>query len=786
MKGLSSFEAKERLKKYGLNEFSKHEKRSFYTILVEQLKNPLLILLLIASVISFFIGQELESYAIIIAVFLSALFGSYLEFKADKSLEELRKYSQIKSIVIRDGENRLIDARYIVPGDIVIVEAGSIIPSDGIIIESNEFSVDESILTGESRSVYKKKGDKVFAGTVVLSGYAKFKTTKTGFNTEFGKIAKSLSSIEEGESELKKKVRELSRKVSLISITIIIILLAIGILRGFEIVELFIFSVTLAVAAIPEGLLTVLTIILALGVKEMAKHNALVRRLSAIDGLGMVDVIATDKTGTITEGKLKLVEYDDERLLKLSALCTLTKKTENGWVGDEVDVAIMEKVKDLRVKECRKIRKIIPFSPERKFMSIICEKGIITKGAPEIVLKGIKFFRGKKITPYLRRRINERLNKLTSKGLRVLAVRLNDSFEGFLGFEDPLKKGVRETVKKAYESGIDIYMITGDNIKTALAIARKAGIKGEGDVWSNLKKLSDVELFEKLKTVKIIGRAPPLSKLRIVEVLQMHGKRVAVTGDGVNDAPALKKATVGIAMGKKGTEVSKQVADVVLLDDNFSTIMEAIKYGRTTFFNILNFIRFQLTTNIAAIGLTTFSFFSMLPLPLKPLQLLWINLIMDGPPALAQGFETAKEEVLKLKPRKSSELLTKNVMAMILTSGLFMAFMSYLAFTKYMPFYDKAVTMAFNMFVFFQLYNAFNCRSIKEHFWENILSNKLLLGSVVLTFIVQILINIHPFTSKLFGLSPLTTNEWLLVILLPLTIFVLDEVRKAVDLWTSV
>ncbi len=659
MKGLSSAEAEERLKKYGLNEFSKHEKRSFYTIVLGQLKNPLLVLLLLAAGVSFLIGQELESYAIVIAVFLSIAFGSYLEFKADKSLEELRKYSQIKSIVIRDGKNQLIDARFIVPGDIVIVEAGSIIPSDGIIIESNEFSVDESVLTGESKAVHKKDGDKVFAGTVVLSGYAKFKTMNTGFNTEFGKIAKSLSTIQEGESELKKKVAELSRKVSLISITVIVVLLAVGILRGLGIVELFVFSVTLAVAAVPEGLLTVLTIILALGVKEMAKHNALVRKLSAIDGLGMIDVIATDKTGTITQGKLKLVEYSSKKVLELASYCTLTKKTEEGWVGDEVDVAIMEEAEKYGIKRCVKIKKVIPFHPERKFMSVICEKGEITKGAPEVVLKKIKFYKGKRITSYLKRKINEELENLTSKGLRVLALALNNSFEGFLGFEDPLKEGVKETVEKAYKSGIDIYMITGDNIKTALAIAKKAGIKGDGEVWKNLEKLSDVELFERLKSVKIIGRAPPLSKLRIVEVLQNHGKKVAVTGDGVNDAPALKKATVGIAMGKKGTEVSKQVADVVLLDDNFYTMVKAIRYGRNLIKNIINFIRFQFTANVSALILTISSLIAGISFPLTPLQLLWINIIMDGPPALSLGFEKPNKEIMEEKPRKGKGLFSK-------------------------------------------------------------------------------------------------------------------------------
>ncbi len=773
-KGLNEEEVKKRIETYGLNEFSNIHKKSLIHIVIDQFQNVLLILLLFGAVLSWIIGDKTESIVIIFTVFVSVIFGTYLEYKADKSLEKLRKMNELKAVVIRDDKHKIILSKYIVPGDIVVLNAGSIVPSDGVLLTASDLKIDESVLTGESKAIYKQEGDKVYSGTTVLNGYGIYLTRSTGYNTEFGKITKSLKTITSGESHLKSEVRDISNKITLISLTVILVVFIGGLLKNYNIFQLIIFAISLAIAAIPEGLITVLTVILALGVSEMVKINALVRRLSVIENIGMLDVVCTDKTGTLTEGKLKLV-YGDKKTIKAALYASFAKYNGETYIGDDIDIAIKQYAdkNNITIKN-EKLIKIIPFSPQRKYVLVKSQRFEIVKGAPEVLTQ---------FTNITKKQWNL-FNELTSKGLRVIGVVKDGKFLGFLGFRDEPKKGVKEAIKSLYSSGVDIIMITGDNLNTAKTIANELGIKGEGINWEKVKKKSDDELFSLLKSVKIIARAMPIDKLRIVEILKKNRLNVGVTGDGINDAPALKKADVGITMGKTGTDVSKEVADMVLLDDNFNTIVNAIAYGRNTFLNIISFIKFQLTISIAILMLIILAFLFTSKLPLTPIQVLWINILMDGPPAIALGFEKIRKEAYQLKP-KNKQILSNSVIYSIFFTAFLISLISYMVFNEAISYFPRALTLTFNVLVFFQIYNALNVRSMKHSFIYNLTSNKILLIILLIVFGLQLFINFSPDMRIVFSLVPLSLRDWVITITTPMSILILEEIRKKVNLWTS-
>jgi Ca2+-transporting ATPase len=820
-KGLSGSDAATKLKKHGPNALAKKKRMSFLGIMVAQASNSLILLLVFATAISFILRHYIEGAAILASILISVLFSSFLEYKADDAMEQLSKYRERKAVALRDGKKIVIDTEAIVPGDVIILEAGQIVPADCVIIESKDLTANEAVLTGESLPVEKmesailnlglpvhRQKSMLFSGTSIVSGICKAMAIKTGMDSEFGRIAGSLEIIEKGQSTLSLRVGDLGRKISIVSTFIILALLALGAMGGRDMVQLFIFSVALAVAAIPEGLPTTLVILLALGVREMAKSKAVVRRLSSIETIGSIDVIATDKTGTITEGKFildgifapfrMLGRNEWKGVLSKAVVCTNVTDFEGRMYGDELDIEVTKAAQAMGIG-ARDGKIVEPFSSNSKRMVAERNGQRVMKGAPEVVIKACSRMETDdgitELDDDMKPELLDAVSEFSKEGYKAVALAFSGmrgawTFSALMLFRDPPKQGVAETVKKMKDAGISIIMVTGDNKYTARAIARSVGIIGQQEEpvsWDSLESLTAEEMYNKVILHRVIARATPDSKLRIVEALKANGHIVAVTGDGINDAPALKSANVGVAMGIRGTDASREIADIVLLDDNFSTLFGAIMYGRSIFRNIVNFVRFQITTNLSAILLTVFTFIMDFPLALGAIQLLWINIIMDGPPAVAQAFERPGKDIEKERPRKSMSLISMPTMMTILVSGAFISLFVFYIFQQHLGYGDTiATTWAFNLFVFMQLFNAFAVRSPLSHFWENLLSNKALLAIVAAMFIIQVSINYIPLlSSEFFKVVPMAPGDLLMVILLSSAVLFFDEVRKSLGIWTS-
>jgi len=829
--GLSTEEVKRRQDEYGLNVISGKHKRTVFDIALDQFKNFLIILLIAAAGVSFMIGHTLDAIGISAAICLSVIFGFTLEYKADESMRALQAMQAPKAIVIRAGKSVLIDAIDLVPGDLIHMEEGEKIPADCRVIKESSLQVNEAPLTGESISVVKsskavpenapisERTSMLYAGTFVVQGNGIVVVVSTGDKTELGKIAAKLSEIESEETVLKKSLDDLGKKVSIASIAAILILFAIGIAQEKSITDLFVLGISLAVAAVPEGLLTVLTIILALGVKRMAQEKALVRKLNAVETLGNASVIVVDKTGTITQGKMALSRIwqsgrtvmaseipEKSKILEYSSYCNSAKITDKGIIGDEMDKAVLHaaEMRRINIEKIAKTEKISfnPLDSIRKRMSVIVEinneKISIVKGAPEILLglsEGMEYDgTTKKMTKEVKTEIHRKIEEMAAEGMRLLAVAYKKTsskkemeegltFLGLMAFSDPVRTESYETLKAAAKAGIRVIMLTGDNIKTAIAIGREVGlIDGEGKAveWGTISKMSDEEIKGKLDELCIIARSTPLSKLKIVELLIEKGEVVVVTGDGVNDALALKKAQVGVVMGS-GTDVSKEAGNLVLLDDNIATLVAAIAYGRTIFNNIINFIRFQFTTNLAILTMFFISFFANLPYLLTPVQILFINIVMDGPPALALGFEKATKDVLLEKPRKSRGILSANLAKSITITSMFMVIVTlavYFYYANRAP--ELALTATFSVFVMMQLFNALNCRFSKEHFFHNPGANIYVFAAVVALFFLVVAINNISDLEMVFSTKQMPLSSWILITLAASTVLVFEEIKKGI------
>ncbi len=615
----------------------------------------------------------------------------------------------------------------------------------------------------------------LFAGTFVARGNSTAVVVATGRSTEFGTIEKSLGEVQEEETTLEKTLRELGKAISIASFAIVGVLFLVGMGFGkWRTEDLFIYSVSVIVAAVPEGMLTILTLVLAIGVKNMAREKALVRKLQAVETLGNITFIATDKTGTITEGRMAVVKVYDggikdfaeldgtEKILSYSYLCNTAHLTEEGVVGDETDRAFLIAgiAKGVNVRKFKQIapqKMFMPFDPVKKTMAGIYEVGgkevAIVKGAPEFVLEMCSSMEGAgEISRKMKGKITENLELFTREGMRAIGIAYGKPrggkipekglvFLGFIVLYDPIRREVRETVKICRDAGIRVLMMTGDNARTAEKISREIGLAdGKGVVeWSELEHMNDEELDAELKTVNVVARATPASKLRIVERLVRQNEIVAVTGDGVNDAPALKKAHVGVVMGRTGTDVSKEVADLVLMDDNFATLEKAVEYGRGITANIINFLRFQITTNIALV-LLSIPYVLGVKL-LEPVHILWINLIIDGPPALTLGLERPGKDLMKERPKKKTVFIDADFITNAVNMALYMAFMSGIVYLYYMrnsP--EKAVTMVFSTFAFMQVFNALNSRSKRSPFYSSLFSNKWMVLAVVGVAMLQLAI----------------------------------------------
>ena len=829
--GLTALEVKARQEKYGRNTISGKHKRGVLDIFVDQFRNFLLIMLIAAAVVSFLIGHTLDAIGISIAILLSVIFGFILEYKADESMRALQALQAPKAIVVRNGRTEVIEATELVPGDIIHLEEGEKIPADCRIITASNLEINEAPLTGESLAVVKTS-DKTeqaaplserinisYAGTFVVHGTGTAVVIAIGDGTELGKIATKLSEIETEETMLQKSLDDIGKKASIASVLAIFIFFIIGIWQEREIIELALLGISLMVAAVPEGLLTVLTIILALGVKRMAASNALVRKLNAVETLGNASVIVVDKTGTITQGKMALSHIfyagqtypaseipEKSKVLEYAAYCNSAKITSAGFAGDEMDKAILHsaELRGINIHSIKKSEPVAfhPLDSIRKRMGVVYdidgEWMAIIKGAPEIVLgicKEIETDDGnKKIGKAENALVNNAIGALASEGMRLLAIAYKKTnakkeseiennlvFLGLIAFSDPPRAEIYETLDVVNKAGIRMMMLTGDNIKTAISIGKDVGLivhDNEAVEWGKLENCSDQELKKLLDEIKIIARATPMSKLQVVEALIEKGEVVVVTGDGINDALALKKAHVGVVMGS-GTDVSKEAGNLVLLDDNIATLITAIKFGRTIFNNIINFIRFQFTTNLAMLTLFFISFFAGLPYLLTPIQILFINIVMDGPPALALGFERSVKGILTEKPRRGKSILSKNLGVSVISSSMFMVAVTlavFLYYSAHAP--DIALTASFAVFVLLQLFNAPNCRFSQDHFYSNMSSNKYLFVTVILLAVLLIGMVQLAEISEIFATTALGLRNWVIIAIAASSILVFEELKK--------
>ena len=793
--GLTSSEAEERLKEHGNNELAGKKPESLLVRFLKQFADVLIIILIIAGVVSIIVepSEWIESLIIFIVILINACIGVYQENKAEKSLEALEKMSAPLCKVIRDGKVVQLSTKNLVPGDIVVFEAGDYIPADARIIEAVNLQVDESALTGESVPVEKHAevieenevplGDQknmVFSSTFVTKGRGIGIVTKTGMNTEIGKIAGMLIKEDNTKTPLQMKLAQVAKVIGFLCIIICIVVFVLEYLVTKDVLESFKTSVALAVAAIPEGLAAVVTIVLSIGVSKMAKQNAIVKKLPAVETLGSTSVVCSDKTGTLTQNKMTVVEIyrneikkpqeelteEEKELIQYFALCCDAKiNIVDGVeqrIGDPTETALIE-VNNLYGKSIDNIRRLadVPFDSDRKMMSVLVEINgkfvLITKGAPDIVIKNS---------------INDGLeyalqvnNNMAVRALRVLAVavRVFDklpnhidenlekdmTFIGLVGMIDPSRPEVKDAITIATKAGLRTIMITGDHITTAIAIAKDLGILREGHKAissDDLKKLTDEELFEHIEEYSVYARVAPEDKVRIVNAWQRKGKVVAMTGDGVNDSPALKTADIGCAMGITGTDVAKEAADMILVDDNFATIIDAVQEGRGIYDNIKKCVTYLLSSNIGEVlaiflaSLISLIFDPNFGIPLLPIHLLWINLITDSLPAIGLGMEKADDSLMELPPRPKTEgFFANNLFVKIALEGMVIGLLTLVSY--YIgSLTSEAVghTMAFMTLGTCQLFHSYNTKSNHTVFSKKTFNNKVLNLAVLLGFALQL------------------------------------------------
>ena len=794
--GLSSSEAEKRQKEYGLNEIAEKPPTPLYILFLSQFVDILIGLLIVAAVAAFAIGDVIDAGVIILAVLLNVIMGFIQEYRSQKAIESLKSFITKHAIVKREGQIREIDAKTLTVGDIVVLEEGSKVPADLVLIESNSLSCDESQLTGESKAVAKEIDDKLYMDSNILSGNGLGVVENIGMATEIGKIADIVQEDDE-ETPLAKRVGKLGKTLSAIAIVVCIAIFIMEFLKGIPLVETFMTAVSLAVAAIPEGLPAVLTLTLALGMSEMAKSNAIVRKLLSVETLGSCTIICSDKTGTLTENKMTVVESfytNEDKTHLIGKLCNNAVLDNDKIIGDQTDGAILKHCKEYdasleRIDE-------IPLDSNRKMMTTIHildgENNIVlSKGAPEIILDKCKYIDRNGsieiIDAETKEMILEKIGEMSGHALRTIgfAYKINDTespeedltFTGLLGLIDPPKKDVKKSVNECINAGIGIIMITGDHEKTACAIAKDIGILTDGKVMTGkeLGRLSDEEYLKIAPEIQVYARVKPTQKMKIVETLKKLDNIVAMTGDGVNDAPALKKASIGVAMGD-GTDVAKEASDMILQNNDFTTIVKAIEGGRKIYDNIKRFVKYQVSTNVGAILTIVGTSLLNLPLPFNPAQLLWLNIVMDGPPAQMLGIEGAEKDIMERPPEKG-DILTKNTMLQILILGIVMAIGTICVFTYEISTgvsTTKAMTVAFTLFVVYQLLNAFNGRANSEK------SSKFLYLGIIISFLLQLLILYIPQLQIIFRTTSIDMIDWIIILIVSSTILITQKIMDKV------
>ncbi len=794
--GLSNEEVKKRQQQYGANILPEKPPPSRFILILQQLKNPFVYILLAAAVIMFIIGHFSDASIILLAVFINTILGFVQESRANNALYALKHYVTSKTTVIRNGQRTSISTSDIVPGDLVVLEAGTKIPADGTLTFANRLYIDEAVLTGESLPVNKNKDDSVFMGTVVASGQALFLVETTGATTKMGTIALQIQEKED-DSPLQRQLKEFSKQLVLIICILITLVFILGLLNKFSLAEIFVTSVALAVSSIPEGLLVSLTVVLAIGMQKIVKHRGLVRKLSAAETLGGVTVICVDKTGTLTQGKMKVVDYlGDKKQLAEQVLLA-------NDLDDPIVISAFEWGRTIIndfVSEHSRLDSI-PFSAkERFFMSLHkwSEKNniLFVNGAPELLLGWTTLSEAEK------KAVSQDINNLTKQGKRLIGfakkevllnkkgLKIDDAKEGLtwvgiLAFSDPVRLGVKESLMLAHEAGIRTIVITGDYSTTAEFVLSELGIgvtKDEILLGSEIEKLTIEELSQKVKSIKLFARTTPDQKLTIVDALKRDGEIVAMMGDGVNDAPALHKADIGIVVDE-ATDVAKESADLVLLDSNFATVVGAIEEGRTMFDNIRKVILYLMSDAFAEILVVVGCIMIGLPLPITAAQILWINLISDGFPGLALTIDPKRPNIMKEKPRHPQGKLVNRWMIVLIglvsfTAGL-IALSSFIIVYKVTNDILAARSVAFVTLGLNSLAYVFSVRSLMTPFWENrIFENKWLVVAVFAGLVLQIVPFMTPTLRLFFGLSELSLIYWITAVGLSILMFFVIEIFK--------
>jgi len=823
-RGLSTQEIEDRLKEYGLNELQGKKGVSPVKIFLSQFNDLIIWILIVATLISGVMGDKADAITILIIVIMNAILGFVQEYKTEKSLEQLKKLSSPTAKVMRNGKIEVINSIYLVPGDLVILESGDRIPADSILVEGTNVMIDESLLTGESVGVHKEPDDgdgNIFMGTIVLMGKGKAKVYGTGMNTEMGKIAHMLHSIEDEPSPLKERLNSLGKILVVLCLAICTVVTFLGIYRGENAYDMFLSGVSLAVAAIPEGLSAIVTVALALGVSRMLKRNALVRKLPAVETLGCISVICSDKTGTLTENKMTVVAllhngkvhdlgddktFDHEMLKKILVYCNDcnynhdSRELEKGLMGDPTETALVKGFfKNLHdVEEFNaKVERVfdIPFDSNRKMMTVIMKdkmtkkEACYMKGAPERVLDRCSYIlvngRIELLTTAYRKSVEALIDDMSFRALRCIAGAYKTEnlikadklesgliFVGVAGIIDPPRKEVRDAVLKCRVAGIKPVMITGDHKNTAFAIGRELSICNESKeviTGAELDRITDKELANNIDNYRIFARVTPKHKLRIVRAFKSRGNIVAMTGDGVNDAPAIKEADIGIAMGISGTDVTKEAASMILLDDNFATIVTAVEEGRVIYDNIRKFIRYLLSCNLGEVLTMFLASLFYLEVPLLPIQILFVNLVTDGLPAIALGVDPADKDIMYEKPRgKGEHVFARGLKEKILIRGSLIGVCTVLSFLvgKYYG-YDLTTcrTISLGTLITSQLIHVFECRSERYSLFEiNPFTNSYLLGAVSVSIIALLLIVYLPMFQAIFHTMPLNLGQWSIVV----------------------
>ena len=853
-KGLNPEQVEKSRSTYGTNSFVRQSHESLAKRIWDAYTEPMLVMLIFAAIITlavnisrYFTGGEynfLECVGIFAAIALSVVITIITEGKSAKAFEALNKINEDTLIkVIRNGEPQLITQKEIVVGDIIMIETGDKIVADGRLFSSNDLSVDESALTGESLPVKKdaefvcqkstpvaERANMLYSGCFVSAGNGQMLVTGVGNDTEFGQIAQELSSIEKTTTPLQEKLDKLGKQITVLGASAAAIVFAIEVLQFVmngqlnldTVSDAFITSIVLIVAAVPEGLPTIVAVSLALNIIKMSKENALVKKMIACETIGCVNIICSDKTGTLTENRMtvqkiytggELIDPEqlkDEMLLKNYCINSNANISEEdgswSFIGNPTEGSLLAAAAKAGVdyqelRQAADIVRVFPFSSQNKDMStIVRENGkeiLYVKGNPEKIISlctGISEEEKEK-NFHLMEEFQNKAGRLLAFAHKELEGQYNDEeqdeveqgliYDGFVVISDPLSPDVYESIRNCRSAGIEVKMLTGDNIRTARAIANELHMLDDDHIAveaADIEKLTDEELKEALKKIQVIARSTPLVKMRVVKLLKEQGNVVAVTGDGINDAPAIKHADVGISMGIAGTDVTKEASDMVLLDDSFSTIIKAVQWGRGIYENFKRFIQFQLTVNVSSVVVVICSILAGFSAPFTALELLWINIIMDGPPALTLGLEPIRPDLLKHKPtRRNENIISKKMLLRIFVNGIFISVIFMLQHFKNFlgaaP--EEEATVLFTLFVLFQLFNAFNCRELDDTpMFKNLLKNKLMLGVFLLVLILQGIIT--QFGAAVFETVPLSAAMWGKMLLTAFTVIILNEGIKAV------